>query len=383
MKLCALSEQVNTARRNWFLVRLSLARREECVIQLQTTCLTLVNAQVVGKVCVSFFHFCATCIYRVLCMLNDLLKSHLSLFVHYFVGPRCSEDVDECRKSPCKNGARCTNSQGSYTCKCKPGYSGHNCQTDIDDCSPSEFFLLNINSLTWWKYIHNACTSKPVHVYKHSPCPLLSPLQTHAWMEALVWTKLGASHVIAVQVLQGCAVRRRWMNVPISPAITAPPAMITSTVLYASADQVLMDSCVNATSPNALTGGLRMQDVTHYYYYTKTYVDMCVNSHNTGFDHRQINQQLFLLFLSSFCLNNGTCIDGTNTFLCRCRHGFYGTFCEYEHNECNSQPCKNGGTCTDGLGTYHCTCPKGYNGQNCQVLWLCVCVVWVGYFVSG
>lgn len=81
----------------------------------------------------------------------------------------------------------------------------------------------------------------------------------------------------------------------------------------------------------------------------------------------QINHYFLYLLPPSSCLNNGTCIDDINTFSCRCRPGFYGTFCEYEKNECDSQPCKNGGTCTDGLGTYRCTCPVGYNGQNCQV----------------
>lgn len=56
-------------------------------------------------------------------------------------GPRCNEDVNECKKNPCKNGGRCLNSQGSYVCKCQPGYSGHNCQIDIDDCTPSECFF--------------------------------------------------------------------------------------------------------------------------------------------------------------------------------------------------------------------------------------------------
>lgn len=59
-------------------------------------------------------------------------------------GPRCNEDVNECKKTPCKNGGRCINSQGSYVCKCQPGYSGHNCQIDIDDCTPSECFLHRI-----------------------------------------------------------------------------------------------------------------------------------------------------------------------------------------------------------------------------------------------
>lgn len=108
--------------------------------------------------------------------------------------------------------------------------------------------------------------------------------------------------------------------------------------------------------------------------YLPTYVRLSIM-------HDYISLSLSLnLFLpsSSSCLNNGTCVDDINTFSCRCRPGFYGTFCEYEQNECDSQPCKNGGTCTDGLGSYRCTCPVGYNGQNCQVE--CVCSMVLAWF---
>lgn len=71
------------------------------------------------------------------------------------------------------------------------------------------------------------------------------------------------------------------------------------------------------------------------------------------------------------CLNNGTCVDGINRFFCRCRHGFSGQFCQFELNECDSQPCKNGGTCIDGLGTFRCTCPMMYNGKTCEVRTVC------------
>jgi len=36
--------------------------------------------------------------------------------------------TDECRVSnPCKNGATCSDTGGSYNCACKSGYTGKNC----------------------------------------------------------------------------------------------------------------------------------------------------------------------------------------------------------------------------------------------------------------
>jgi hypothetical protein len=36
-------------------------------------------------------------------------------------------DVDECVLSPCKNEGLCQNSNGSYTCLCKEGWGGKDC----------------------------------------------------------------------------------------------------------------------------------------------------------------------------------------------------------------------------------------------------------------
>lgn len=42
-------------------------------------------------------------------------------------------DVNECVQfAPCKNGATCMNTQGSYACQCMPGWTGTNC--DIGEC---------------------------------------------------------------------------------------------------------------------------------------------------------------------------------------------------------------------------------------------------------
>lgn len=38
-------------------------------------------------------------------------------------------DINECNGKPCKNGATCVNTVGSYRCQCASGYNGQNCQS--------------------------------------------------------------------------------------------------------------------------------------------------------------------------------------------------------------------------------------------------------------
>lgn len=39
-----------------------------------------------------------------------------------------SANVDECAaNNPCKNGAKCTNKHGDYTCSCSSSFTGKNC----------------------------------------------------------------------------------------------------------------------------------------------------------------------------------------------------------------------------------------------------------------
>ena len=38
-------------------------------------------------------------------------------------------DDDECGSDPCKNGGTCTDRVNSYSCSCKAGFTGVNCET--------------------------------------------------------------------------------------------------------------------------------------------------------------------------------------------------------------------------------------------------------------
>ncbi|TKR72396.1 hypothetical protein L596_019847 [Steinernema carpocapsae] len=67
--------------------------------------------------------------------------------------------------------------------------------------------------------------------------------------------------------------------------------------------------------------------------------------------------------------NNGTCVDGINSFSCRCPPGTTGDFCEVDVDECatGEAMCLNGGTCMNEAGGYKCVCIFGWEGEHCNV----------------
>ncbi|XP_019627812.1 PREDICTED: neurogenic locus notch homolog protein 1-like [Branchiostoma belcheri] len=53
-----------------------------------------------------------------------------------WTGRNCDQDIDECSSSPCAHGT-CTDGVASYTCSCENGWTGNNCDQNIDDCLSS------------------------------------------------------------------------------------------------------------------------------------------------------------------------------------------------------------------------------------------------------
>jgi len=66
---------------------------------------------------------------------GDLHKEVLPIAQYLFCGPlhhiylHIFSDIDECKNSPCKNGATCQDGNNTYTCQCADGFEGKNCLT--------------------------------------------------------------------------------------------------------------------------------------------------------------------------------------------------------------------------------------------------------------
>ncbi|KAK9874636.1 hypothetical protein WA026_005463 [Henosepilachna vigintioctopunctata] len=64
------------------------------------------------------------------------------------------------------------------------------------------------------------------------------------------------------------------------------------------------------------------------------------------------------------CKHEGVCEEGDKGPLCKCRY-YAGEFCEFDLNECDSNPCLNGATCINEIGSFHCICPPNMTGIYC------------------
>eukprot|EP00058_Branchiostoma_floridae_P019117 XP_002604606.1 hypothetical protein BRAFLDRAFT_92840 [Branchiostoma floridae] len=196
-----------------------------------------------------------------------------------FTGTNCETDIDECTSNPCQHSSTCQDGIDMFTCHCAPGYTGTNCETDINDCSPS-------------------------------PC------------------ENGASCIDAVNAYSCyCMVGYSGTNcsVNIDDCVTSP-------CQYGTCQDLVADySCT-------CSAGYAGKDC-------EINIDECQ---------------------SQPCQNGGNCTDLVNAYSCSCPAGFEGDNCEVDIDECASDPCDNGGTCEDEQNGYSCLCAVGFIGTNCE-----------------
>nr|XP_046178189.1 neurocan core protein-like [Oncorhynchus gorbuscha] len=62
-----------------------------------------------------------------------------------FTGENCEIDVDDCQSNPCLNGGTCIDKIDSFICLCLPSYAGDTCEKDVEGCEHG------------WRKFHGHC----------------------------------------------------------------------------------------------------------------------------------------------------------------------------------------------------------------------------------
>ncbi|XP_071622275.1 protein crumbs homolog 2 isoform X4 [Heliangelus exortis] len=275
-----------------------------------------------------------------------------------FTGVDCNTDINECESSPCKDpGSDCVDGVNGYTCECQAGQDGEGCQTESSLCSSQP--CLNNGTCVEGPGDYT-CICQPgftgadcrdnINECASSPCQ----------NGAICRDRLGQYSCFCVPGFQGynceidineCASRPcqnngSCLNEMDHYVCECSPGF-TGVNCDAEIDECASDPCQNGALCN-----------DHVGFYTCT----CAPGYQGTHCEVDINE-----CVSQPCQNNGTCQDLINSYHCDCSDtGFEGDHCELDILECASEPCLNGATCIEGIKNYSCACWPGYTGQDCE-----------------
>ncbi|XP_048248760.1 uncharacterized protein LOC124126022 isoform X2 [Haliotis rufescens] len=281
-----------------------------------------------------------------------------------YTQPHCESKNNSCSEDPCKNGGTC-NSWGDvrYQCTCRPGFTGVNCETDVDECEQNPDGCLYGGRCVDGSDSYS-CSCKPGFG------------DDHCQNEAILCTAGRCSNGLCIS---------NYDNVT-ADCICEDPFEQSS-----NGECTRINFC--SSSPCTTNNTERCENLSD------GYRCVCMSGYEGSLCQHNIDD-----CASSPCVH-GTCTDKLTTFSCQCDAGWTGTTCESDvvdctdqcHqeqtdrcvdlnqdyrceckteytgkncteliNECDSLPCMHGGTCVDQLADYSCNCTPGWEGKNCQ-----------------
>ncbi|KAI7805359.1 putative protein eyes shut-like protein [Triplophysa rosa] len=279
------------------------------------------------------------------------------------VGLECSEQPEVCGTLPCLNGGTCVALNGQFQCRCRPGFSGKNCEEIIDFCKQlGRHCEGEINECDFSPCQHQGTCIDLVGSYKCS-CPSgFTGVDCEIDIDAcsqpnincppgtfcvdLPGDLLYVCHTSCPRYLQPCANGGHCVlnnitgySCVCTPGWTGPTCLV-------NVNECVQHKCLN--------GGTCIDEVGGYrclcgYGYTGVHCELDIDF---CFGHR--------------CSEHAVCLGQQHNYTCHCMLGYEGTFCELETDECRSSPCANGATCIDLVAGYQCLCAPGFMGQTCS-----------------
>jgi len=235
-----------------------------------------------------------------------------------YTGTDCDVDIDDCVDNPCLNSGNCSDQVSGYTCSCQPGFTGTNCETNVNECSPNP--CLNGGVCTDGVNAYS-CACPPGYVGTNCET-LIDYCSSSPCANGGTCSNTGAGYTCS------CA------------------AGYSGTSCETNVDECSPNPCQN--------GGICTDGVN-------SYTCQCAPGWGGSTCGSLLNN-----CSPNPCKNGGSCTNLLLTYSCSCATGYSGTNCEVNIDDCSSAPCQNGGVCQDGVNAYTCACQPGFEGGNCQ-----------------
>jgi hypothetical protein len=294
-------------------------------------------------------------------------------------------DINECSSSPCRNGGACNNRVNSFTCDCKPGYTGTTCATNINECSSNP--CVNGGSCT--DGVNDFTCSCPAG-YQGKRCEVnidecaSNPCLNNAVRcndlvnDYLCECRAGFNGKRCENNIDECAGGSKCANGGtctdgINSFTCSCATGYTGTTCATNIDECASDPCVQGTCRDGVNGFTCACNAG----WTGTLCNVKINycaanpcdngftcACNAGWTGTLCNVKINYCAANP-CDNGGTCTSLETSYRCTCPPGYTGNRCQTNIDECASSPCRNGGTCNDGVAKFTCTCPSNYAGALC------------------
>ncbi|KAJ8309936.1 hypothetical protein KUTeg_011801 [Tegillarca granosa] len=253
-----------------------------------------------------------------------------------YEGSKCQHDIDDCKKGPCKNGAKCIDGYNSSQCICLQGYEGLFCEKDVDDCVDKcdnmttvrcEDKVDDYECICMKGYTGKNCTEEIIECSSY-PC-------RHG------------SECVDLLGDYKCNCTEGWTGkdceIPVNYCQNNP-------CRYGGYCYNLIDGYFCKCMP-----GTRGETCSILPEVCRV-VTPCTNSDYTGNSCNLIKDSC----KEDICKNGGTCKTKDLGFECICTPDYSGTTCEVYTDPCNgSSKCHNTAVCKSENDRYLCLCTEG------------------------
>lgn len=250
-----------------------------------------------------------------------------------YSGLNCEKEINLCDKKPCKNMAECVHFPGSYNCICEQdsGWTGQNCDEDIDEC---EGFNGNLNP---WCLNDSTCVNMAGSF--QCECP---PGFTGKYCQDEINECLNVQNNEKICQNGGTCMDNT------NGFICECASGWTGELCLERGDRPCEELLVLVSGSYDENG---QWDVAKVESITRTWdITFCDAKGTKNCEN----------------LDSSGESEWNTGFKCVCVDGMVGTYCSVEVNECDSSPCENGGTCIDKIGEFVCECFPKFKGEKCE-----------------